>query len=56
MTTLEQHASRYNGKDLFFGHTTFSDFSEMTRIFKFYDMPLPGATAKKIAFSSYPGV
>jgi len=47
---------RLSDKDLLFGHTTFSDFSEMTRIFKFYDMPLPGAAAKKIMFSSYPGV
>jgi len=29
--------------DIFVGHTTFSDFSEMTRVFKFYDMPLPGS-------------
>lgn len=47
---------RLSEKDLFFGHTTFSDFSEMTRVFKYYDMPLPGAAAKKIMFSSYPGV
>lgn len=27
-------------KDLYVGHATFSDFSEMLRIFKFYDFPL----------------
>mmetsp|Transcript_16983 Transcript_16983/g.59396 ORF Transcript_16983/g.59396 Transcript_16983/m.59396 type:complete len:634 (+) Transcript_16983:61-1962(+) len=41
--------------DLFFGHTTWESFSEMTRIWKSYDFPLQGVAAKKISFSSYPG-
>lgn len=44
--------------DLMVGHTTFSDFMEMTRVFKYYRMPpLAGATEPfRIGFSSYPGV
>jgi len=42
--------------ELYFGHTTWESFSEMTRIWKVYDFPLQGITgAKKISFSSYPG-
>mmetsp|Transcript_123390 Transcript_123390/g.356674 ORF Transcript_123390/g.356674 Transcript_123390/m.356674 type:complete len:676 (-) Transcript_123390:86-2113(-) len=41
--------------DIFFGHTTWEPFSEMTRVWKVYDFPLQGAAARKISFSSYPG-
>jgi len=41
--------------ELFFGHTTWEPFSEMTRIWKVYDFPLQNVAAKKISFSSYPG-
>jgi len=44
--------------DLYMGHTTWDDYSKMTRIFKYYNFVLPGAdsVASLIAFSSYPGV
>jgi hypothetical protein len=38
------------------GHTTFSDYSEMNRIYKFYDLPVGDDVAQKMSFSSYPGV
>mmetsp|Transcript_1723 Transcript_1723/g.3821 ORF Transcript_1723/g.3821 Transcript_1723/m.3821 type:complete len:652 (+) Transcript_1723:111-2066(+) len=43
--------------DLFVGHSTWGDYSTMTRIFKHYDFDLRGAgtMASKIAMSSYPG-
>lgn len=41
--------------ELYFGHTTWEGFSEMTRVWKVYDFPLQGVAAKKISFSSYPG-
>jgi len=41
--------------DLYFGHTTWEAFSEMTRVWKVYDFPLKGVSARKISFSSYPG-
>lgn len=43
-------------KELLVGHSTFSDYGEMNRIFKYYNLPLGGAVARKMAFSSYPGV
>jgi hypothetical protein len=45
-------------KDLMIGHTTWDDYSRMTRIYKFYNFPFEGASAmaSKISFSSYPGV
>eukprot|EP00927_Polykrikos_kofoidii_P059848 TRINITY_DN5496_c0_g2_i1.p1 TRINITY_DN5496_c0_g2~~TRINITY_DN5496_c0_g2_i1.p1 ORF type:complete len:685 (-),score=106.20 TRINITY_DN5496_c0_g2_i1:200-2254(-) len=43
-------------RDLLVGHTTFSDYSEMTRIFKHYDLPLQGVQSRRMTFSSYPGV
>jgi len=45
-------------KDVYVGHTTWDDYSKMTRIFKYYNFPFDGAAtmASKIAFSSYPGV
>jgi len=44
-------------KDLFSGHTTWSDYGKMTRIFKYYHFKLPdaGTAATHIGFSSYPG-
>jgi len=42
-------------KELYFGHTTWEPFSEMTRVWKLYDFPLKDTTARKISFSSYPG-
>jgi hypothetical protein len=45
-----------NNSDLFVGHTTFSDYSEMNRIFKYYDLPLQGKGSRHMGFSSYPGV
>lgn len=41
--------------ELYFGHTTWESFSEMTRIWKVYDFPLQDVAAKRISFSSYPG-
>lgn len=43
--------------DILVGHTTWDDYSKMTRIFKYYKFPFSGAdtVAKHIAFSSYPG-
>jgi hypothetical protein len=45
-----------NNSDIFVGHTTFSDYSEMNRIFKHYDIPLTGVSSQRMSFSSYPGV
>mmetsp|Transcript_40477 Transcript_40477/g.120033 ORF Transcript_40477/g.120033 Transcript_40477/m.120033 type:complete len:663 (-) Transcript_40477:137-2125(-) len=45
-----------DNKDLMVGHTTFSDYSEMNRIFKYYDLPLGSDSVRKMGFSSYPGV
>lgn len=44
-------------KDLLVGHTTWSDYSKMTRIYKYYKFILPGSqqSSKLIGFSSYPG-
>jgi hypothetical protein len=43
--------------DVFVGHTTWDDYSKMTRIFKYYNFRLEGAwtQAKRIGMSSYPG-
>jgi hypothetical protein len=44
-------------KDILVGHTTWGDYSKMTRIFKYYNFSLPddwGAMAVS-GFSSYPG-
>lgn len=45
------------GRDLMVGHTTWGDYTKMTRIFKYYNFDLSGAhtKAKTIGFSSYPG-
>lgn len=45
-----------DNKDLMVGHTTFSDYAEMTRVFKYYDFPLGDNVVQKMGFSSYPGV
>eukprot|EP00928_Gymnodinium_smaydae_P041567 TRINITY_DN28115_c0_g1_i2.p1 TRINITY_DN28115_c0_g1~~TRINITY_DN28115_c0_g1_i2.p1 ORF type:complete len:455 (-),score=58.69 TRINITY_DN28115_c0_g1_i2:43-1407(-) len=44
-------------QDILVGHTTWDDYSKMTRIFKYYRFPLPGAStaATHVGFSSYPG-
>jgi len=44
------------GKELYVGHSTFSGYSEMNRIFKYYDLPLGEGVVRKMGFSSYPGV
>jgi len=43
--------------DLLVGHTTWSDYSKMTRVFKYYDfhLPLSFQSSELIGFSSYPG-
>jgi len=47
-----------HNKDIFMGHTTWDDYSKMTRIFKYYNFHLDGAEtmATRIGFSSYPGL
>lgn len=45
-----------DNEDLMVGHTTFSDYAEMTRVFKYYDFPLGDGVVQKMGFSSYPGV
>lgn len=45
-----------NHSDIFVGHTTFSDYSEMNRIFKYYDFPLAEGATRRMGMSSYPGV
>jgi len=47
-----------DNQDLLIGHTTWDDYSKMTRIFKYYKIALESAdtVANQIAFSSYPGV
>lgn len=42
--------------DIFVGHTTFSDYSEMTRVWKYYDFPMGPGVSQRMGFSSYPGV
>mmetsp|Transcript_37007 Transcript_37007/g.80874 ORF Transcript_37007/g.80874 Transcript_37007/m.80874 type:complete len:615 (+) Transcript_37007:42-1886(+) len=46
---------RLSGDELFVGHTTWEDYQEMLRVFKYYDFPLKGTGSRLIAFSSYPG-
>jgi len=47
-----------DNRDLIVGHTTWDDYSRMTRIYKYYNFHLDGADtmATKIGFSSYPGL
>eukprot|EP00397_Hematodinium_sp_SG-2012_P033978 GEMP01036387.1.p1 GENE.GEMP01036387.1~~GEMP01036387.1.p1 ORF type:complete len:597 (+),score=140.55 GEMP01036387.1:205-1995(+) len=47
---------RLTDDDLLVGHATFSDYAEMSRVFKYYDFPLPNVAARAVGFSSYPGV
>ncbi|ELR11152.1 phospholipase blike protein g, putative [Acanthamoeba castellanii str. Neff] len=42
--------------DLFAGHTTWTDYYSMNRIYKHYSLPLTGAAAVNISFSSRPGM
>jgi len=44
-------------KDLMVGHTTWGDYSSMTRMFKYYKFGLPDSNtmASVVGFSSYPG-
>mmetsp|Transcript_63301 Transcript_63301/g.181596 ORF Transcript_63301/g.181596 Transcript_63301/m.181596 type:complete len:746 (-) Transcript_63301:60-2297(-) len=44
-------------RDLLVGHSTWSDYSRMTRVFKYYTFSLPnsGSATKVMGFSSYPG-
>mmetsp|Transcript_59846 Transcript_59846/g.106398 ORF Transcript_59846/g.106398 Transcript_59846/m.106398 type:complete len:640 (+) Transcript_59846:110-2029(+) len=44
--------------DIYMGHSTWDDYSKMTRIYKNYNFSLPAAatSASKMSFSSYPGV
>merc|ERR1719240_2105034 len=46
-----------NNADLYVGHTTWADYSTMTRIYKYYHLPLPGAESMVtlLSMSSYPG-
>lgn len=43
--------------DLIVGHTTWADYSTMTRVFKYYSIPLPNSESMltTVAMSSYPG-
>mmetsp|Transcript_21521 Transcript_21521/g.54224 ORF Transcript_21521/g.54224 Transcript_21521/m.54224 type:complete len:822 (-) Transcript_21521:899-3364(-) len=41
--------------DVYLGHSSWEDYSEMNRVWKIYDFPFCEVNAKKISFSSYPG-
>ncbi|CAE7314589.1 PLBD2 [Symbiodinium microadriaticum] len=43
--------------DLFIGHTTWGDYSKMSRVYKYYrfDLPLSFQSHELMGFSSYPG-
>ncbi|OLP85098.1 putative phospholipase B-like 2 [Symbiodinium microadriaticum] len=43
--------------DLFIGHTTWGDYSKMSRVYKYYrfDLPLSFQSHEMMGFSSYPG-
>jgi len=61
MLTQKGHCTAFvrlgkENSDLFVGHTTWDDYSKMTKMFKYYDFSLPYPTAaSKVAMSSYPG-
>ena len=42
--------------DVFVGHATWADYSELLRIWKTYTFPLSDAAAKQMSFSSYAGM
>jgi len=44
-------------KDLLVGHSTWGDYTHMTRVYKYYKIELPetGTAASRVSFSSYPG-
>jgi len=47
-----------NFSDIFAGHSTWSSYVSMNRIFKYYNFSFnnPSLKNKNMAFSSYPGV
>lgn len=47
---------KWTGQDLFVGHTTWSDYQELLRVYKHYNLNYKMAVAKKVSFSSYPGM
>lgn len=49
---------KWTGQDLFVGHTTWSDFSEMFRVFKHYSFAFknPAIHSRQSSFSSYAGL
>jgi len=61
MLTRKGHCTAFvrmgkENADMFVGHTTWDDYSKMTKMFKYYDFNLPYPTAaSKVAMSSYPG-
>jgi hypothetical protein len=62
LVTTEGHCSAIvriteGYSDLMVAHSTWADYSTMTRIYKFYTLPLPNSEtmAKTISMSSYPG-
>ncbi|CAD7961948.1 unnamed protein product [Amoebophrya sp. A120] len=50
---LKDDQGRFN--DIYLGHSSWEDFSEMNRVWKVYDFPFCEVEAKQISFSSYPG-
>lgn len=48
---------KWTGQDLFVGHTTWDDYSEMNRIYKHYEFHYhhPSVHSRKSSHSSYPG-
>lgn len=44
-----------DGSDLFSTHTTWTDYSQMLRIYKYYDLAPLASRATGVQFSSYPG-
>ena len=48
-----------DNSDFFLGHTTWSDYSELLRLYKHYDLPVgggDGSVSRRQSFSSYPGM
>eukprot|EP01027_Heterolobosea_sp_BB2_P023893 GEZU01035936.1.p1 GENE.GEZU01035936.1~~GEZU01035936.1.p1 ORF type:complete len:415 (-),score=136.28 GEZU01035936.1:22-1266(-) len=41
--------------EIFAGHTTWSGYDDMLRVFKSYTLPTVGSASKTVLFSSYPG-